>query len=66
MAAAGSHDDEVASRARARQRAAIAAAGDVEDLWIIADDEDRPEQLYARLGFRAASTTMEFTRLSRG
>jgi GNAT superfamily N-acetyltransferase len=42
-------------------RAAIEAAGDVNDLWICADDEDRPKQLYARLGFRPAWTTMEFT-----
>ena len=43
-------------------RAAIEAAGDVRDLWIVADDEDRPKELYARLGFRPAWTTMEFTR----
>jgi predicted GNAT family acetyltransferase len=42
---------------------AIAAAGDVRDLWIAADDEDRPKQLYARLGFRPAWTAMEFLRL---
>ena len=44
-------------------RAAIEAAGDVEDLWICADDEDRPKQLYARLGFRPARTAMEFLRV---
>ena len=38
-------------------------AGDVRDLWIAADDDDRPKELYARLGFRPASTTMEFLRL---
>jgi GNAT superfamily N-acetyltransferase len=43
-------------------RAAIEAAGDVRDLWITADDEDRPKELYARLGFRAAWTSMEITR----
>jgi GNAT superfamily N-acetyltransferase len=42
-------------------RAAIEAAGDVRDLWICADDEDRPKELYARLGFRPGWTTMEFT-----
>jgi len=42
-------------------RAAIDAAGDVKDLWICADDEDRPKKLYARLGFRPAWTMMEFT-----
>jgi GNAT superfamily N-acetyltransferase len=44
-------------------RAAIEAAGSVRDLWITADDEDRPKDLYARLGFRPAWTVMEFTRL---
>lgn len=44
-------------------RAAIKAAGAVRDLWIDADDEDRPKELYARLGFRPVWTLMEFTRL---
>jgi GNAT superfamily N-acetyltransferase len=44
-------------------RAAIEAAGDARDLWIAADDEDRPKHLYARLGFRPAWTAMEFLRL---
>ncbi len=43
-------------------RATILAAGDVEDLWIGADDEDRPKQLYARLGFRPVGCSLEFTR----
>jgi hypothetical protein len=34
----------------------------VRDLWIVADDEDRPKELYARLGFRTAWTAMELTR----
>jgi GNAT superfamily N-acetyltransferase len=46
----------------AMTRAAIEAAGDVRDLWLPADDEDRPKELYARLGFRPAWTAMEFTR----
>ena len=50
-------------RGTAMTRAAIEAAGDVQDLWIAADDDDRPKELYARLGFRPASTTMEFLRL---
>jgi GNAT superfamily N-acetyltransferase len=50
-------------RGTAITRAAIEAAGDVSDLWIVADDEDRPKHLYARLGFRPAWTTMEFLRL---
>lgn len=43
-------------------RAAIEAARDVRDLWIVADDEDRPKMLYSRLGFRPAWMTMEFLR----
>ena len=43
--------------------AAIEAAGSGRDLWIVADDEDRPKELYARLGFRPASTAMELMRL---
>jgi len=43
--------------------AAMHAAADVRDLWICADDEDRPKQLYSRLGFRPAHTTVELTRL---
>jgi GNAT superfamily N-acetyltransferase len=45
----------------AMTRAAIEAARDVRDLWIAADDEDRPKELYARLGFRGAWTAMEAT-----
>jgi predicted GNAT family acetyltransferase len=56
-------DHRGAGRGTAMTRAAIEAAGDVGDLWIVADDEDRPKDLYARLGFRPAWTTMEFTRL---
>ncbi|MDQ3865421.1 MAG: GNAT family N-acetyltransferase [Actinomycetota bacterium] len=52
-----------AGRGTALTCAAIEAAGDVKDLWIAADDEDRPKDLYARLGFRPAWTTMEYTRL---
>ena len=40
--------------------AAIAAAGDAEDVWIVADDEGRPKELYARLGFRPVWTRAEF------
>jgi GNAT superfamily N-acetyltransferase len=49
-------------RGTAITRAAIEAAGDVDDLWIVADDEGRPKELYARLGFRPAWTSYEFTR----
>jgi GNAT superfamily N-acetyltransferase len=50
-------------RGTAVTRAAIDVASGVRDLWIVADDEDRPKQLYARLGFRPAWTSMEFLRL---
>jgi GNAT superfamily N-acetyltransferase len=50
-------------RGTAMTRAAIEAAGDVRDLWIVADDDDRPKQLYARLGFRPAAPSMQFLRL---
>ena len=43
--------------------AAIAAGAGSADLWIAADDEDRPTQLYERLGFRPAWTMAEFLRL---
>jgi ribosomal protein S18 acetylase RimI-like enzyme len=44
--------------------AVIGAGGEtVRDLWICADDEDRPKNLYARLGFRPVWTLTEFTRL---
>jgi ribosomal protein S18 acetylase RimI-like enzyme len=46
-------------RGTAMTRAAILAAGDVEDLWIVADDEDRPKELYGRLGFRPVRRSME-------
>ncbi|MFN8113444.1 MAG: GNAT family N-acetyltransferase [Solirubrobacterales bacterium] len=42
-------------------RASIDAAGPVADLWISADDEDRPKELYRRLGFRPAWLSVELT-----
>ncbi len=51
-------------RGTAITRAAIEAAGDVDDLWIVADDEGRPKELYARLGFRPAWTSCEFLRVA--
>jgi GNAT superfamily N-acetyltransferase len=51
-----------AGRGTALTRAAVQAAGDLQDLWITADAEDRPRKLYARLGFRPAWVTMEFLR----
>jgi ribosomal protein S18 acetylase RimI-like enzyme len=54
-------------RGTAITRAAVEAAiDDVEDLFIVADDEDRPKELYRRLGFRPAWTTTEFLRLPPG
>jgi ribosomal protein S18 acetylase RimI-like enzyme len=50
-------------RGTALTAAAVTAAGEVQDLWIVADAEDRPKQLYSRLGFRTAWTTIEFLRL---
>jgi ribosomal protein S18 acetylase RimI-like enzyme len=44
-------------------RAAIDAAGEVDDLWIVADDEGRPKALYERLGFRAVWTMVELLRM---
>lgn len=52
-----------AGRGTAVTRTAIDAASDATDLWILAAEGDRPKELYARLGFRAAWTTMEFLRL---
>jgi GNAT superfamily N-acetyltransferase len=48
-------------RGTALTRAAIEAGSDVEDLWIVADDEGRPKELYARLGFRPVWTIVECT-----
>jgi GNAT superfamily N-acetyltransferase len=56
-------DRRGAGRGTAITRAAIAAAGDAQELWICADDEDRPKYLYARLGFRPVWTSLQFTRL---
>jgi ribosomal protein S18 acetylase RimI-like enzyme len=42
-------------------RAAIAAGTGGGDLWICADDEDRPKHLYMRLGFEPVTTSVEFT-----
>jgi GNAT superfamily N-acetyltransferase len=44
-------------------RAAIEAAGEVGDLWIVADADDRAKDIYARLGFRPVCTVMDFLRL---
>jgi GNAT superfamily N-acetyltransferase len=54
-------DHRGGGRGTAMTRAAIEAASDAEDLWIAADDEDRPKQLYARLGFIPIWRAMEVT-----
>lgn len=43
--------------------AAIHAGAGARDLWIIADDEGRPKELYGRLGFRPVWHTIETLRL---
>jgi ribosomal protein S18 acetylase RimI-like enzyme len=50
-------------RGTAMTRAAIAASADARDVWIVADDEDRPKRLYERLGFRPVHRSMELLRL---
>jgi ribosomal protein S18 acetylase RimI-like enzyme len=44
-------------------RAAIEAGAGARDLWIVADDEGRPKELYERLGFVPEWTAIEATRL---
>jgi predicted GNAT family acetyltransferase len=43
--------------------AAIHAGAGADDLWIIADDEGRPKELYARLGFRPAWKLLDLLRV---
>ena len=50
-------------RGTALTLAAIAGGGPARDIWICADDEDRPKELYQRLGFRPVATTTRFMRL---
>ena len=56
-------DQRGGGRGTAVTCAAIRAASGVRDLWICADDEDRPKRLYARLGFRPVWTTLELERV---
>jgi ribosomal protein S18 acetylase RimI-like enzyme len=44
-------------------RAAVERGAGVHQLWISADEEDRPKQLYERLGFCAAWTCVEFLQM---
>jgi GNAT superfamily N-acetyltransferase len=59
-------DHRGGGRGTALTRAAIAAAGDVENVWICADADDRPQHLYARLGFRTVYATVDYLQLPRG
>jgi ribosomal protein S18 acetylase RimI-like enzyme len=43
--------------------AAIDSAGDAEELWIVADDEGRPKEMYARLGFQPVWRIVELLRM---
>jgi GNAT superfamily N-acetyltransferase len=43
-------------------QAAITAVGEVGELWILADADDRAKDLYARLGFRPVWTVLDFLR----
>ena len=43
--------------------AAIHAGAEARDLWIVADDEGRPKELYGRLGFRPVWHIVETLRL---
>jgi ribosomal protein S18 acetylase RimI-like enzyme len=54
-----------AGRGTAVTLAAIEAAGDATNLWIVADADGRAKDVYARLGFRPAWEAMEFLRLPR-
>ena len=56
-------DHRGAGLGTALTRAAIEAAGDVEDLWIVADADGRARQIYERLGFRATWTLLNLMRL---
>jgi GNAT superfamily N-acetyltransferase len=44
-------------------QAAIAAASELSDLWIVADDDGRAKQIYARLGFRPVWKLLDCLRL---
>jgi len=46
-------------------RAAIERGARARELWIGADEDDRPKRLYARLGFRAAWAGVEFLLMPR-
>ena len=47
-------------------RAAIEAGRDAADLWIVADDDGRPKEIYRRLGFRPEWKLLDCLRLPGG
>jgi hypothetical protein len=46
--------------------AAIETGRDASDLWIVADDEGRPKEIYGRLGFRPEWKLLDCLRLPSG
>jgi GNAT superfamily N-acetyltransferase len=56
-------DHRGAGLGTALTQAAIEAASDARDLWIVADADGRARQIYERLGFREAWTLLDFLRL---
>jgi ribosomal protein S18 acetylase RimI-like enzyme len=56
-------DHRGAGLGTALTRAAIEAAGDVQDLWIVADADGRARKIYERLGFRGTWTLLNLMRL---
>jgi ribosomal protein S18 acetylase RimI-like enzyme len=56
-------DHRGAGLGTALTRAAIDSAGEVDDLWIVADADGRARQIYERLGFREAWTLLNLMRL---
>ena len=61
-------DHRGGGRGTAMTRKAIETAqarGDIDELWICADADDRPKELYERLGFRTATATVELQKVPR-
>jgi ribosomal protein S18 acetylase RimI-like enzyme len=59
-------DHRGGGRGTAMTRKAIEVAnarGDIDELWICADADDRPKDLYERLGFRTAAATAELQKV---
>jgi ribosomal protein S18 acetylase RimI-like enzyme len=56
-------DHSGAGLGTALTQAAIDAASDARDLWIVADADGNARKIYERLGFREAWTVLDFLRL---